>query len=97
MSFSSQRDVHYFIDQFHYWLLIRCIKTPVTLKHQQFEESGSDETEPRESKRQHLDERDNEKRNGLNDKKKNSLKEDEGEIEGGRYILPPFVLLPLLS
>ena len=88
MSFSSQRDVHYFVDQFHYWLLIRCIKTPALLKRQQFEESGSDETESKGSKCQHLDERDN--------KERNSLDKDEGEIEGARYVPPPFIpLLPL--
>ena len=88
MSFSSQRDVRYLIDQFHYWLLIRCIKTPALLKRQRFEESGSDETEPKESKHQRLDEHD--------DEEGNNLDKDEGEIEGARYILPPFIPLLLL-
>ena len=88
MSISSQRDVRYLVDQFHYWLLIRCMKTPALLKRQRFEESGSDETEPKGSKRQRLDERDNEEGN--------SLDEDEGEIEGARYVPPPLVLLPPL-
>ena len=88
MSFSSQRDVRYLVDQFHYWLLIRCMKTPALLKRQRFEESGSDETEPKRLKRQRLDERD--------DEEGNSLDEDEGEIEGARYVLFPFVLLLLL-
>ena len=60
---------------------------PALLKHQRFEESGSDETEPKRSKRQRLDERDN--------KEENSLDEEEDEIEGARYIPSPFV--PLLS
>lgn len=88
MSFSSQRDVRYLVDQFHYWLLIRCMKTPALLKRQRFEESGSDETEPKGLKRQRLDERD--------DEEGNSLDEDEGEIEGARYVPPPFVPLPPL-
>ena len=88
MSFSSQRDIRYLVDQFYYWLLIRCMKTPALLKRQRFEESGSDETEPKGLKRQRLDERD--------DEEGNSLDEDEGEIEGARYVSPPFVPLPSL-
>ena len=58
------------------------------LKRQQFKENGSNETEPKGSKRQRLDERDNEKGN--------SLDKDEGEIEGTRYVFPPFdPLFPL--
>ena len=64
------------------------MKTSALLKCQQFEESGSDKTEPKGSKRQRLDERDNEE--------ENSLDEDEGEIEGARYIPPPFVPPPPL-
>lgn len=64
------------------------MKTPALLKRQRFEESGSDETEPKGSKRQRLDERD--------DEEGNSLDEDEGEIEGARYVPPPFVPLPPL-
>ena len=88
MSFSSQRDLCYLVNQFHYWLLIRCMKTPALLKCQRFEESESDETEPKGSKRQCLDERD--------DEKGNSLDEDEAEIEGARYVPSPFVPLPPL-
>lgn len=53
------------------------------LKHQQFKKSGSDEIKPKRSKRQRLDER--------NDKERNNLDEDKGEIEDTRYILPPFI------
>ena len=88
MNFSSQRDVRYFIDQFHYWLLIKCMKTPALLKRQRFKEGGSDETEPKGSKRQRLDECD--------DEEGNSLDEDEDEMEGARYVPPPFVPLPSL-
>ena len=65
-----------------------CIKTPAVLKRQQFEESGGNRTEPKRSKRQRLDERDN--------KEGYSLDEDEGEIEGVRYTPFPSILLPLL-
>ena len=85
MSFSSQRDVHYLVNQFYYWLLIRCMKTQALLKRQRFKKTESDETEPKGSKRQHLDER--------NDKEGNSLDKDEGEIKGARYVLSPFVPL----
>ena len=54
------------------------------LKRRQFGDGGSDEKEPRKSKRQRLDECDDEEKNGLD--------EDKYEIEGGRYIS-----LPLLS
>ena len=64
------------------------MKTRALLKRQRFEESGSDEMEPKGSKRQRLDERDNEEGNSLN--------EDQGEIEGARYIPSSFVPLPLL-
>ena len=70
-------------------MLIRCIKTPALLKRQRFEESGSDKTKLKRSKCQRLDERDNEKGN--------SLDKDESEIEGARYVLPPFVPLSPLS
>ena len=76
MSFSSQRDVRYFVNQFYYWLLIRCMKTPAVLKRQRFEENGSDKTEPKESKRRCLDDYD--------DEEENSLDENEGEIESTR-------------
>ena len=85
MSFSSQIDVRYLVDQFYYWLQIRCMKTPTVLKCQQFEESGSDKTETKGSKRQRLDNCDNEEGN--------TLDKDEGEIEGTRYVHPLFVPL----
>ena len=80
------------------------MKTPAVLKHQQFGDSGSDEIEPRGSKRQCLNERKDEEENGLNnkegndldDKERKGLNKDEGEIEGGRYIPPPFVPLSFL-
>lgn len=58
---------------------------PTMLKRQQFKDSGSDETESRGSKRQCLDKRDSKEGNGLD--------ENEGEIEGARYIFPPFIPL----
>ena len=64
------------------------MKTLAVLKCQQFEESGIDETEPKGSKCQHLDNCDNKKRNSLN--------KNEGEIESARYVSPPFVPLPPL-
>ena len=64
------------------------MKTPALLKQQQFEESRNDKTEAKGSKRQCLDEYD--------DEEGNSLDEDESEIEVARYVLPPFIpLLPL--
>ena len=93
MSFPSWRDVHYLIDQFHYWLLISSMKTPALLKHHQFEDSGSDKIELRGSRYQYLDERDNEEGNDLDDKEGNGLDEYEGEIEGDRYVPSPFVPL----
>ena len=64
------------------------MKTPELLKRQRFKESGSDETEPKESKRQRLYECDNEE--------SNSLDKDEGEIEFARYVSLPFIPLPPL-
>ena len=86
MSFSSQRDVHYLVDQFHYWLLIRYMKLPAMLKRQRFEDSGSDKTEPRGSKCQGLDQYDDEKGNSLDDEEENGLNKDGCEIENGRYV-----------
>ena len=64
------------------------MKTLAIFKRQQFEDNRSDKSEPKGSKRQRLDECDNEEGNGLD--------EDEDKIEGARYILLPFVsLLPL--
>ena len=59
MGFSSQRDVCYFVNLFHYSLLIRYIKMPAVLKQQLFGDSGNDEIKPRGLKCQRLDERDN--------------------------------------
>ncbi len=83
MSFSSQRAVHYLVDQFQYCLLIRCIKTVTVLKRQQFQYSKSEETEPRVSKRQRVGVHNNEE--GL------SLDEYEDEKEDIRYVSLPFV------
>ena len=94
MSFSSQRNICYLVNQFYGWLLIRCIKTLAMLKRWRFGDSGSDETKTRGSKYQHLDKRDAKKENGLDNKKGNGLDKDEGEIEDGRYVPPPFVSLP---
>lgn len=44
MSFSSQRAVHYFIDQFNVCLLIVFIKMPEMHKRQRFDNSKSEET-----------------------------------------------------
>ncbi len=51
MNFSNKRAVRYFIDQFQYCLLIGYIKTTAVLKSQRFEDSESEETEPKVSKR----------------------------------------------
>ena len=73
------------------------MKTPVLLKRLQFGDSGSDKTEPRGLKCQHLNECDNKEENDLDDEEGNGLDEDKSEIEGGRYVSPPFVSLPPLS
>ena len=88
MSFSTQRDICYLVDKFHYWLLIRCMKMLAVLKRQQFKNSGNDETELKRSKHQCLNKRDNEERN--------SLDKDKSEIEGARYVLFAFVFLLFL-
>ena len=86
LSLFSQRDVSYLIDQFHYFLLIKYIKMPEILKHQQFQDNGSDEIEPRGWKCHLLNEHDN--------KEVNSLDEDKCEIKGGSNVFLPFI--PLL-
>ena len=86
MNFFSQRDEYYLIDQFNYWFLMRCMKTPAILKRQRFKDSESNETKSSRSKCQHLNKRDNEKRNVFN--------KDKDEIKGARYIPPLFI--PLL-
>ncbi len=62
------------------------MKTAALLKRQQFEDSGSDETEPRGSKCQRLDVHDNEKGEGLD--------EFEGEREDIGYVPLLFVAPP---
>lgn len=64
------------------------MKTLVILKRQQFKDSRSDKTEPRGSKYQRLDKRDNKEENGLD--------EDEGKIKSAKYVSPPFIFLSLL-
>lgn len=86
MSFSDKRIVCYLVDQFHYCLLIGCIKMPAILKHQQFEDSESVKTESSISKCQQLDMHDVEK--------KQDLDKYEGESKGKRYILFPFITSP---
>lgn len=88
MSFFSKKAIYYLVNQFYYYLLIRYIKTPAMLKHQQFEDSESDETESRVSKYQQLDEYDNKERQGFN--------KYENKDKGQKYVLFPFVasLLP---
>ncbi len=88
MSFSSQKAVRYLVDQFQYSLLIGCIKTAAVLKRQQFEDSESEEREPKVSKRQRL--------GVYNDEERQSLDEYEGEGEGEDvgYVLLPFVAPP---
>ena len=50
MSFSSKKAIYYFINQFHYYLLIKYIKMPTMLKRQQFKDSKSDKIESSISK-----------------------------------------------
>lgn len=58
------------------------------LKHQQFKDSGSEDTEQKRLEYLYLDERDNEEENSLNG--------DEGEIKGVTYVsasvIPLFIL-----
>ena len=66
MSFSSQRAVCYLVDLVIPVLVANWLyKTQVMLKRQQFKDSKSDEIEPRGSKRQRLDLRNNEEEEGL--------------------------------
>ncbi len=64
------------------------MKTVAVLKRQRFENSRSNMTEPRGSKRQRLDVRDDEEGEGLDEF------ESEGEKEDIGYILLPFVAPP---
>ena len=59
MSFSSQQAIRCLGHQFQYCLLIGYIKI-AALKRQQFEDSESDATEPKASKRPRVDANDNE-------------------------------------
>lgn len=86
MSFSSHKAIYYPVDipipvLFHN----RYIKTLVVLKPQWFGNSGSDETELRDSKRRRFDAHDNEEEKDLNEF------EDEDERENIGYILLLFV------
>ena len=71
------------------------MKIPAMLKRQRFRDSGSDKTEPRGSKYQRFDEHNNKEGNGLDNEERNGLDKDKGEIKGSRYVLPPFIPLPL--
>lgn len=86
MSFSSERVICYFLDQFYYYLLIGYIKTTVMLKPQQFEDSESDMMELKVSKYQRIDERDNEEENSSSYKYKD-------KIEVTKYISSLFIAL----
>ena len=79
MSFSSQRAVCYFINQFNNWLLIVGIKTPAVFKQQRFDNSESEEIAPIVYKHQQFDKHDNEE--------KQSLDEDKGDGDEDRYVL----------
>ena len=67
----------------------------MVLKYQRFGDSGSDKTELKGLKRKRLDERDDNKGNGLENENENSLDKNEFEMRCDRYIHPLFV--PLLS
>ena len=60
MSFSIERTVYCFGNQFQYCLLIGCIKMLAFFKRPQFKDSESDMTEPKISKHPHIDVCDNE-------------------------------------
>ena len=89
MNFSSQRAVCYLINLAipvlvaNKWYKIRAV-----LKRQQFDDGGSNEMEPRGSKRQRLDLRDNEEEEGLN------KFEDEGEGKRIGYVPLLFIAPP---
>ncbi len=81
MSFSIQRAECYLVDLAIPVLDANWIyKMPIVLKRQRFEDSKSDETEPRGSKRQPLDSRDDEEGEGLD------KFEGEGEWEDIEYV-----------
>ncbi len=89
MSFSSQRAVCYLVDSTIPVLVANWVyKTPEMLKRQQFEDSGSNKTEPKSSKRQQLDSHDDEEGEGLD------KFESEGEGKDIRYVPLPFVAPP---
>ncbi len=64
------------------------MKTPAMLKRQRFEDSGSNEMEPRGFKRQRLDAHDNNEGEGLDEF------EGEGEGEDIGYVPLPFITPP---
>lgn len=61
----NKKIVCYFINPFHYCLLIEYIKTPMVLKRQQFKDSKSDVTESKTQKRLRVDKNNNLKRQNL--------------------------------
>ena len=89
MSFSSQRAVCYLVDLAILVLVTNWFyKMPTVLKHQQFEDNGSDEMELRDSKCQRLDLHNNEEEESLD------KFEAEGEGEGIGYVPFLFVTFP---
>lgn len=86
MSFSDKKAVYYLVNQFHYCLLVRYIKTLAVLKHQRFEDSESNKMELSISKRQQFDMPDNKEGQGLDNYK--------SKDESKRYILLPFIAPP---
>ncbi len=89
MSSSSQRAVCYLVDSAIPVIVANWVyKTPVMLKRQQFDNNESDKTEPRGSKRQKLDLRDDEKGEGLDEFEGKCKGEDIG------YVPLPFVAPP---
>ena len=71
------------------------MKALMELKCQRFGDNKSEKIEARKSKCQRLDEHNDNEKNGLDDKERNSLDKDKSDIDNGRYILIPFVSLSL--
>ena len=89
MSFSSQKAICYLINLAIPVLVANWLyKTPAMLKCQQFKNSRSDKIEPRSSKCQQLDLRDNEEEESLD---KFECESEEKSIE---YVLLLFVASP---
>ena len=89
MSFSSQKAVCYLIDSAIPVLVANWLyKMPAVLKRQQFKDGGSDEMDPRGSKCQRLDLRDNEEEEGLD------KFESEGKEKNIGYVPLSFIALP---